>query len=416
MTPHPAAADVTTAEAAAPAPAPIRLPRDVPPLRVLHSGVDVNRFFGLHLASTMFPVAAGLAFYGWRSMLVMGGVVGSSAVALLLWRRVGARGGELRLTHGLWMAVLLGLALPAHLPATEIAGRPTHPWPIIPVAGLMLATTLWLFARAGSSRVHPVAVVFLLIASAFSVTLTPRAVLQRDHLVTGDVTDVPDVAPPRNAPIKEPWVTAPLIDGHDALLVRTAAVQLRDFTRGQAQLDRGWLTLDEVIRDRLPPLEDLIIGGQPGPIGAGSAVAVIMGGLFLLYRGMIDYRVPLLIVLAAFATFLVLPIPVVITENVPRWRWFAAGQPNVGWSWAITFANYELMAGPLLFVACFLATAPGVRPMTKLARAVYAILVGVLAAVAQLYLSVSFGPYVALVLASPFTPLLDRWVRPRPLV
>jgi Na+-translocating ferredoxin:NAD+ oxidoreductase RnfD subunit len=54
--------------------------------------------------------------------------------------------------------------------------------------------------------------------------------------------------------------------------------------------------------------------------------------------------------------------------------------------------------------------------MTRRARAIYAILVGIIAAVAQLYLSVSFGPYLALVLASPLTPLLDRWVRPRPLV
>jgi Na+-translocating ferredoxin:NAD+ oxidoreductase RnfD subunit len=74
------------------------------------------------------------------------------------------------------------------------------------------------------------------------------------------------------------------------------------------------------------------------------------------------------------------------------------------------------MASPLLFVACFMATAPGVRPMTRRARALYAILVGILAAVAQLYLSVSFGPYVALVIASPLTPVLDRWLRPRPLV
>jgi Na+-transporting NADH:ubiquinone oxidoreductase subunit NqrB len=278
---------------------------------------------------------------------------------------------------------------------------------------------VWLFARAATSRVHPVAVVFLLIAVLFSTALTPRYVLQRSRILAGDVMNVsPDAAAAAasNAPIKQPWATAPQLGNADAILVRTAAVQLRNFTRGQAQLDRGWLTLDEVIRDRLPPLEDLIMGGQPGPIGAGSAVAVIMGGLFLLYRGMIDYRVPLLIILAAFATFLILPIPVVITENVPRWRWFAVSQPGVGWSWAITFANYELMAGPLLFVACFMATAPGVRPMTRRARALYAILVGIFAAVAQLYLSVSFGAYVAIVLASPFTPLLDRWVRPRPLV
>lgn len=407
---------MTELAAADPPDEPVRLSSSTAPLRLLHSGIDVNHFFATHLQATIFPIAAGAAFYGWRALLVLGGVVGSAAVALLLWRRVGARGGELRLTHGLWMAVLLALALPAHLAATETAGRPTHPWPIIPAAGIMLAGALWLFARAGSSRVHPVAVVFLLIATLFSVSLNPRSVLQRDRIFAGDVLDVPHVEPPRNVPIKEPWVTAPPLHGVDAVLTRTAAVQLRDFTRGQVQLEHGWLTLDEVIRDRLPPLEDLIIGGQPGPIGAGSAIAVIMGGLFLLYRGMIDYRVPLLIVAAAFVTFLVLPIPVVITENIPRWRWFAGTQPGVGWSWAITFANYELMAGPLLFVACFLATAPGVRPITKGARAIYAIIVGIIAAVAQLYLSVSFGPYLAIVLASPLTPLLDRWVRPRPLV
>jgi hypothetical protein len=33
-----------------------------------------------------------------------------------------------------------------------------------------------------------------------------------------------------------------------------------------------------------------------------------------------------------------------------------------------------------------------------------------------LYLSVSYGAYLALLLASPLTPLLDRWFRPRPLV
>jgi Na+-translocating ferredoxin:NAD+ oxidoreductase RnfD subunit len=404
-----AAADATPLE-------PVRLPSHGAPLRLLHSGIDVDQFFATHLRSAFFPMAAGFAFYGWRAMLVVGGVMGSAAIALLLWRRVGARGAELRFTHGLWMAALLAMAMPAHLAATETSGRPTHPWPLIPAAGIALAGMLWLFARSGSSRVHPVAVVFLLIASLFSVTLQPRSVLQRGRIFTGDVLDVPSVEPPRYAPIKESWMEAPPLRGVDAILTRTAAVPLRDFTRGQAQLEHGWLTLDEVIRERLPPLEDLILGGQPGMIGASSAIAVIMGGLFLLYRGMIDYRVPLLIVVAAFATFLIAPIPVVITGNVPRWQWFAVTQPRIDWSWAITFANYELMAGPLLFVATFLATAPGVRPMTKGARAIYAILVGVIAAVAQLYLSVSFGPYLALVLASPLTPLLDRWVRPRPLV
>jgi hypothetical protein len=82
-----------------------------------------------------------------------------------------------------------------------------------------------------------------LIAALFSVSLNPQAVLQRSRIVTGDILHVPEITPPHNVPIKEPWVTAAQIHGVDAALVRTASTQLRDFTRGQAQLDRGWLTL-----------------------------------------------------------------------------------------------------------------------------------------------------------------------------
>jgi len=30
------------------------------------------------------------------------------------------------------------------------------------------------------------------------------------------------------------------------------------------------------VRDAMPPMEDLVVGGHPGPIGASSAIAVIM--------------------------------------------------------------------------------------------------------------------------------------------
>jgi Na+-translocating ferredoxin:NAD+ oxidoreductase subunit D len=152
------------------------------------------------------------------------------------------------------------------------------------------------------------------------------------------------------------------------------------------------------------------------PIGIGSAIGVIMGGLFLLYRGLIDFRVPLLIFVAAVVALLLLPIPVAITENVRHWRSLAIHHTGVGWSTAVTFVNYELMAGPLLFVAFFLAAGPGVRPMTRRGRAVYAVLIGAGSAVAQLYLDVSYGPYLALLVVGLLTPLLDRVFLPRPLV
>jgi Na+-translocating ferredoxin:NAD+ oxidoreductase RnfD subunit len=129
----------------------------------------------------------------------------------------------------------------------------------------------------------------------------------------------------------------------------------------------------------------------------------------------IDYRIPLLIVAAAFVTLLVLPIPVAITDIGPRWSWLAMREPSVGWAVAVTFANYELAASPLMFTAFFLATSPTVRPITRRGRTLYALAIGALAAVMQVYVSVTWGPYAALLLVGLLTPVADRFFPPRPL-
>jgi Na+-translocating ferredoxin:NAD+ oxidoreductase RnfD subunit len=54
--------------------------------------------------------------------------------------------------------------------------------------------------------------------------------------------------------------------------------------------------------------------------------------------------------------------------------------------------------------------------MTRRARIIYAAVIGCLCAAAQLYVSVDFGPYVALLVASLLTPTLDWMFRPRPLI
>jgi electron transport complex protein RnfD len=146
----------------------------------------------------------------------------------------------------------------------------------------------------------------------------------------------------------------------------------------------------------MPPLEDFVIGGHPGPIGASSAIAVIVGGLILLYFGLIDYRVPLIILTVAFAGFGVLPALVMQGAQVD-------------WEASVTFANYEIMASPLLLVAIFLATHHEICPASHKARGVFALLTGMLTVACQLYLSVAYGPYIALALAA----LLTSWLQQR---
>jgi Na+-transporting NADH:ubiquinone oxidoreductase subunit NqrB len=246
---------------------------------------------------------------------------------------------------------------------------------------------------------------YLVMVVLFQSMMAPQAVLQRDRLLSGDVLDVVD---PGAGHAQQPWIDAPRVGSADAVRRPSVAQLLTLYTLGLEQPDRAWLSMQSLIRDRLPPLEDLIVGGQPGPIGCSSAVAVVVGGLFLLYRGLIDYRIPLLIVLSAWVALLILPVPLVITEDGPDWVWLAMRQSAATWGVAVTFANYELLASPLLFASFFLATAPSIRPMARRWRVPYSICIGVTAAAMQLYVSTSTGALVAVLCGGLLTPLLDR--------
>jgi Na+-translocating ferredoxin:NAD+ oxidoreductase RnfD subunit len=384
-----------------------------PPLvsSVPSGGIGVGGFYSTFFLGALFPFTAGVILYGWHAIVAALSVIASTAIAVAFWRRIGARGRMIHYAHAIWLALLLSLMLPAHLAAESMSGGAI--WPILPVAGLILAILLWLLGGLGGGHLHPVLATYLLLVVCFGPALVPHRVLNRSHLVTGELfhtgpLDAQDLH-------TEPWISR-RHSPNDADYLEPTAEQLTRYTSGrQAIGTRKWMDLQGLLRDNMPPLEDFIVAGQPGPIGVSSVVAIIIGGLFLLYRGVIDFRIPLLTCLAAFVALLVLPIPAVI-DNGPQWRWAAFRTTANGWSVGMTFADYEMMASPLVFVAFFLATSATVRPMTRRARTIFAVLLGLASAPSQLYLSVSFGPYLALLVISLLTPTLDRWFRAKPLV
>ena len=395
-------------------------------VRLLHSGMTVGRYYSMHFLGALFPLTAGVMLYGWRAAVVVIGVMASAALALAFWGNIGGRGRQLHLAHTLWLALLLGLMLPAQLasnvplagaPAAGADGGREPAWPLIVGAGGGLVVVLWLVGGLGKGYAHPVVITYLLLFVAFRGVLLPEFVLARDHLVAGDVLKAPDQPPGGAGGVSpDPWLRRAADPPFHALHAEPAGAWLTAYTTGRLKPERGQMPLHELLRDRMPPLEDLIVGGHPAPIGTGSAIAVIIGGLFLLYRGLVDFRIPLLVPLAAFLALLVLPVPTVVRETGAHWRWLAMREPDVRWETAVTFVNYESMAGPLLFASFFLATAPALRPLSRRARVIYAVGLGVLCAAGQLYVSVAVGPYLGLMVASLASPVFDRWFKPRPLV
>jgi Na+-translocating ferredoxin:NAD+ oxidoreductase RnfD subunit len=378
-----------------------------------HSGIGVGSFYAMHLLGIILPLAAGLLLYGWRAAIVLAGVLASTLLTVAIWRQIGTRGHQLRYSHAAWLALLLGMMLPAHLATQLPDGKGRIPWLILPAAGVTLAIIMWVVGGLGTGRIHPTVVAFLLIAGLFGDMLTPRYVLRKDHIFTGDILKVsPDDQRTGRA---DNWFARKYDTPGDAERADPAATALIDYTSGREHPARGWLPIQGLLRDSMPPLEDLIVGGQPGPIGVSSRLTVIVGGLFLLYRGLIDIRIPMVICVVQFLALLVLPIPSVIANHA-QWRWFALRDPAVGAATAVTLANYELMASPALFMAFFIATSPSIRPMAHRPRVIFAAMIGLLSALLQLYVSVDFGPYIALLLVCLLTPSLDWFFRPRPSV
>lgn len=367
---------------------------------LVHSGATTKRFYRAWLTALLFPLTSGVIFYGWRTLGVVAAAGAAAMAGTLVWRRVGPRGPLIPFFSTLISALLLALTLPA-LPT-----RGNDPIVIAAFAGLTLAFVSWLVAGRGWARLHPTAAAHLVAAALFAAALVPNWTLQRSRAVLGDLRAGGRATPPVLA--SEPWMSRPPMRGQDAVWAEPASQELLRYTTGREWPQREALPLQSLIRDHLPPLEDLVVGGHPGPIGTSSAIAVIVGGLFLLYRHVIDFRIPLWIVISAYITLVALPTPTAVGHSGPTHTWFASFDPRVQWVTGITFVHYELMASPLLFMAFFLATWPAVRPMSRRSRMVYAALIGIAAAAAQMYVSTAHGPYLALLLVNAATPLLER--------
>jgi electron transport complex protein RnfD len=135
-----------------------------------------------------------------------------------------------------------------------------------------------------------------------------------------------------------------------------------------------------------------LLGGIPGSLGETSALLLLLGGLFLIRKGVIDWVIPVAVLLGV-------ALPASLLHLIDPSR----------------FAGplLHLLAGATLLTAFFIATDPVTSPVSRLAQAVFGASVGLL-----IYLIRTFGVYpegaaFAILLMNAATPMLDHYLKPR---
>ena len=136
---------------------------------------------------------------------------------------------------------------------------------------------------------------------------------------------------------------------------------------------------------------DMFLGNCPGSIGELSALALIIGGIYLVVRKVISPRIPL----AYIGTVAVLTLV------------FAKADAPVQWM------LYSLFSGGLMLGAIFMATDYATSPVTAKGQIVYGIGCGVLTVIFRYFGLFPEGVTYAILLMNACVWVIDRYTAPR---
>lgn len=138
---------------------------------------------------------------------------------------------------------------------------------------------------------------------------------------------------------------------------------------------------------QLPSLMNMILGRVPGCLGETSSILLIIGGGYLIYRGVIKWIIPVVYI----GTVVVLAVLV--------------GDGSL--------VLYHIFGGGLILGAFFMATDYVTSPVTDKGKIIYAISLGVLTMIIRKLGGYPEGVSYSILIMNIVTPLLDKYVSPK---
>ncbi len=294
-----------------------------------HVGSTVAEIYG-HQALALLPAAiGGVVLWGLAGLRVILLTVGCVLVFEWLGTRLMKREGSLLDGSALLQGLMLGLLLHAGTPW----------WLVVVAALVMVVLGRCFFGGLGGYALNPVFLTYAILLVSW-----PARVNAAAHL-TNRVLSFPAVEP--------------LI---------------------------AWRTVGNGAVDSFP-LGSLLLGQQIGGVGSSMVLLLVLGGLYLVLRGFIAWRVPLAFLAGMFLTALILNLSDPVNYAPPL---------------------FHLFSGVAMFTAFFVLSDFTTGPVNPWAQVVYGVGCGLLAVIIRTFGIFPDGTIFAVLLMNLAHPLIDK--------
>ena len=145
----------------------------------------------------------------------------------------------------------------------------------------------------------------------------------------------------------------------------------------------------------VPDLLNLFLGFHDGCIGEVSALAILIGGVYLLVKKVISPRTPLIYI----GSTIVFVAAITLIQ---------------GYDLSVTYLLGHLLSGGLLVGAFFMATDYVTSPITVSGQIIYGIILGLLTALFRCVGSSAEGVSYAIIVSNLLVPIIEKITVPKP--
>ena len=152
-------------------------------------------------------------------------------------------------------------------------------------------------------------------------------------------------------------------------------------------------SIHEMVKTGVNPdvsLFEMLIGWRAGCLGETCAIALILGGIYLIVRKVISPAIPLTYIGTVAVIMLI------------------AGKGN------FTFVAYELLGGGLMLGSIFMATDYTTSPITFKGKIIFAVGCGVLTSLIRIFANLPEGVSYSIIIMNILVPHIENLTRPKP--